>query len=321
MPGGYWVELTVTNDMASLLEALNTQFSLPGHLHFEAGENGLLKVKIDNGLATATVYLQGAHITAFQPKGEKPVLWMSPLAQFRPATAIRGGVPVIWPWFGAHPTDSSKPQHGFARTVEWQVYASQVLTDGSTQLQLQLNDTPDTRVLWPHAFKLRLTITVGAELKIELTSRNKGQQSFSVGGALHSYFAIGDVKHMSINGLLGREYIDKLDNNRRKTQSGELRIGQAVDRIYCDSADTCEINDAVWSRQINVSKTGSRSTVVWNPWKEKAESMADFSNDGYINMVCIEAANAADDVVHLAPGEAHTLTQTIAVADKKPESH
>lgn len=299
--------------MSGQIDELNAQFAITEHVCFSAGENGLAKMQINNALASAEIYLQGAHITAFQPKGQQDVLWLSPLAQFQAGKAIRGGVPVIWPWFGPHATDGSKPQHGFARTAEWQVVSTEALTDESTQLKLQLTDDASTRALWPYAFELSLMITVGAELKIDLTSRNTGKQTFVAGGALHSYFTVADVTEMFVEGLSSCEYIDQLDGNQSKQQSGDVRITQEVDRIYLNTEDTCVIHDAVLPRKIQIQKKGSRSTVVWNPWSEKARAMADFSDEGYQHMLCIETANAADDVVQLAPGEAHTLSQIISI--------
>jgi len=304
--------------MANQIEVLNAQFALPEQLRFQAGENGLPKVHIDNKRATAEIYLHGGHITAFQPRSSKPVLWMSPLAQFQPDKAIRGGVPVIWPWFGPHAIDKHKPQHGFARTTEWRVSATKALPDGSTQLQLQMHDTPATHALWPHAFELSLTVTVGTELTIELTSRNTGEQTITVGGALHSYFAIGDIRQIHIDGLLGHNYIDQLDGNQIKQQNDAVYIRQEVDRIYFDTEDTCTegicaIFDAKLLRQIYIKRTGSHSTVLWNPWENKVKAMVDFPDNGYQQMVCIETANAIDDVRHLAPGETHTLGQTIGL--------
>ncbi len=299
--------------MANMVDELNAQFSLEGNIVFQTGKNDFPMAKITNELATAEVYLHGAHITAFQPKGSEPVLWMSPLAHFQMGKAIRGGVPVIWPWFGPHATDDTKPQHGFVRTAEWRVSATSSLHDGSTQLKLGLTDTPSTRELWPHAFELSFTVTVGTELKIELTSRNTGEQDFIAGGALHSYFAIGDVKQMFIDGLSECEYIDQLDGNKIKQQCGVVCITQQVDRIYLGEENTCTIHDTVLSRQIQVKNIGSHSSVVWNPWKDKAKTLNDFSNEEYRNMVCIEAANAADDIVQLAPGKKHTLSQIITL--------
>jgi len=300
--------------MTDKIKALNAQFALGEQLRFQEGKNGLPVARIDNELATAEVYLHGAHITAFQAQGCEPVLWMSPLAQFQNDKAIRGGVPVIWPWFGPHATDNDKPQHGFARTTEWQVNATKALADGSTQLQLGLSDTPTTRALWPFTFELSLTITVGAELHIELTSRNTGEQPFIVGVALHSYFCVGDIAHVHVDGLQDCHYIDQLDGNQVKQQNDVVRIAQEVDRIYTDTDATCVIHDEKQSRHIHVKKSGSRSTVVWNPWAEKAKVMGDFSDAGYQQMLCIETANAADDVRTLKPGETHTLSQTVAVS-------
>lgn len=300
--------------MTDQIATLNEHFAITGHVRFLAGENGLPMARIENALATAEVYLYGAHITAFQPKGDEPVLWMSPLVQFQPGKAIRGGVPVIWPWFGPHATDSTKASHGFVRTAEWQVNSTEALADGSTQVRFRLTDNASTRALWPHAFALDLTITVGSELAIDLTSRNTGDQPFTASGALHTYFAVADVTQMVIEGLTECDYIDQLDGRQIKRQTGDIHIRREVDRIYVNSDDTCIIHDALLSRKIQVKKAGSQTTVVWNPWIEKARAMADFSDEGYQHMVCIEAANAAEDVVRLAPGEAHTLSQIISVS-------
>ena len=300
--------------MTDQIEGLNAQFAIAEHVSFRAGENGLPTAQINNSHASVEVYLHGAHITAFQPTGHESVLWMSPLAQFQTGKAIRGGVPVIWPWFGPHGTDNSKPQHGFARTAEWQMESTSILPDGATQLKLQLADEASTQALWPHAFELSLTVTVGSALKIDLTCRNTGEQPFTAGGALHSYFTVGDVTQMSVEGLAGREYIDQLDGNQIKQQVGDVHIRREADRIYVSSDDTCVIHDAVLRRKIQVRKSGSQTTVVWNPWQDKAKAMGDFSDDGYQTMLCIEAANAVDDMVRLAPGEAHTLSQIITVS-------
>jgi len=301
----------------SQIESLNLRYAIKGHLEFQVGENGLPVARVNNALAKADIYLQGGHVTLFQPRGHEPVLWMSSRAQFEHGKAIRGGVPVIWPWFGPHATDSNKPQHGFARTAEWTVKNTTVVNGGDTQLQLLLGDSPSTRALWPHVFELTLTITIGKALTIELTSLNTGRGRFIAGAALHSYFAISEVSQMHVEGLAGRDYIDQLDGNQIKHQADVVRVDQEVDRIYINSEDTCVIHDEVTSRRILVQKSGSRSTVVWNPWTDKARAMADFDDEGYQHMLCIETANAADDVRELAAGEKHTLCQFISVSNRK----
>jgi glucose-6-phosphate 1-epimerase len=299
--------------MLEKIEQLNAAFSITDQLCFEQGENGLLRAKFNNGLATAELYLHGAHITSFCPQGQDELLWMSPLAQFQEGKAIRGGIPIIWPWFGPHWSDKHKPQHGFARNSMWQVSSSAALPDGATQLQLVLNDAPETQSLWPHAFELRLCLTVGTTLNIELTGVNTGTMPFTAGAALHSYFALANVSEMFVEGLAGRTYIDQLDGHQQKIQKGTIRVTDAVDRIYVATDDHCVIYDEQASRKIQVAKTGSCSTVVWNPWAHTAKAMADFSSEGYRNMLCIETANAADDVRQLRPAESHAMSQTISL--------
>lgn len=268
---------------------------------------------VTNAFAQAELYLHGAHITAFQPHGTKPVLWMSDIAAFESGKAIRGGIPVVWPWFGPHPTDESLPQHGFARTSDWAVCATDVLPDERTELRLELRDDKAARALWPHPFVLELRVVVGAKLSVGLRTRNTGTESVRVGGALHTYFHIADVGGVSIEGLGGRDYIDRLEANRVKREKGSISISEEVDRVYLETTDECVINDLGLGRRVRVAKSGSRTTVVWNPWIDKARRMTDFPDEGYRRMVCVEATNTADDVYYVAPGGEHTLSQTISV--------
>lgn len=296
-----------------MIDQLNRAHGIAGQLVFEAGQGGLAKAVFSNPHATAEVYLQGATVTAFQPRGTAPALWLSSQAQFKPGKAIRGGIPVCWPWFGPHPTDKAKPQHGFARNAEWAVTASALLPDGRTQLRLRLADTAATRAIWPHPFELEMSVTAGAQLEVSLTTRNTGPDPVEIGGALHTYFNVGDISRVGIVGLDGRTYLDQLDGNAAKRQHGPVTVDEEVDRVYLDTTDDCLIWDAALNRHIRVAKRGSRTTVIWNPWIAKAARMADFPDDGYLTMVCVETANAATDVRTLAPGGEHTLTQVVSV--------
>lgn len=294
------------------MEQLNEQYGIDGILTFQAADNGLGKAVITNAQADAEVYLQGAQLTHFQPKGSKPVIWMSKQAVFAPNKAIRGGIPICWPWFGQHATDPSLPQHGFARTAQWIVTGSETLGEGSTKLSLALlSDGSDTQ--WPHPFALTLTVTVGRQLQLALTAVNSGSQPIELGAAFHSYFYVADSSAVRISGLDGHHYLDKPDNYAKKHQQGDISITGEVDRIYLDTTDDCVIHDPLLKRKITVAKQGSASTVVWNPWKDKAKAMADFDDNGYQTMLCIESANAANDLRQLKPGERHTLVQCIAV--------
>lgn len=290
------------------ISALNQHFAIAGQLEFAADAGGLVVVRIANAHAQAAIALQGAHVMTFQPNGAQPVIWLSPAAKLVPGKSIRGGVPVCWPWFGAHATDSSFPAHGFARTVPWQVAASAALPDGSTRITFELPQSSIPSTQWPHACHVRNIVTVGRTLAVELVTENTGSTAFEIGEALHTYFAISDVDKVRITGLEGCAYLDKVGDWQRRTQAGDVTIASEVDRLYVNTETDCLIEDRGLQRRIRVAKSGSRSTVVWNPWIEKAAKMGDFGGDtGYRGMLCVESANAAENVVSVAPGATHTL--------------
>ena len=280
---------------------------------FSAGAGGLPKADIRNELGSAEIYLHGAHITSFQPGGRQPVLWMSEIADFSPPKPIRGGIPICWPWFGPHPTDADKPAHGFVRNREWQIEQTRDNATGSSTIVFSTRDDEETRKLWDHAFDLSFKVTVGRELRVDLCCTNTGSDAIDVGAALHTYFGIEHIDNISINGLDGRKYHDQLAAMQIVEQSGDITIGEEVDRIYTETNDTCVINDPGMNRKIRVAKEGSSSTVVWNPWIAKAGRMPDYPNEGYKTMVCIETTNAAGDVRSIAPGDQHTITQIVSV--------
>jgi glucose-6-phosphate 1-epimerase len=288
--------------------ALNRNFGIASTLLFEQDAGGLVVARIANAHAQSAIALQGAHIMTFQPTGEQPVIWLSPAAKLVAGKSIRGGVPICWPWFGAHASESSFPGHGFARTVPWQVAASQQLPDGSTRITFELPQSSIPAAQWPHPCRARLTVTVGKALTVELITENTGADAFVIGEALHTYFCISDVDHMRISGMDGCTYLDKVGAAATRVQQGDIRIASEVDRIYLDTAADCLIEDAGLGRRIRIAKSGSRSNVVWNPWIEKSAKMGDFgSATGYRGMVCVESANAAANVVSVAPGATHTL--------------
>lgn len=296
-----------------MIDRLNEQYGLHGHVHFAGGRGGMPRALIANDHADAEVYLHGAHVTAFAPRGEAPVLWLSPDAVFTSGRAIRGGVPIVWPWFGPHGSDSTKPQHGFARNLQWQVAATRACADGSSEITLELTENEHTLALWPHPFRLEHTVRAGRGLSMVLTSHNTGDEPVSLGAALHSYFSIADITQARVEGLEECTYLDQLTSRIVKRQPGPVTFDREVDRIYFGAPRDRVIVDATAGRAVHVATTGSRSTVVWNPWVDKSRAMADFPDEGYRNMLCVEPANAGDDVRVLAPGEHHTLTATISI--------
>jgi D-hexose-6-phosphate mutarotase len=294
------------------LNTLNEQFGLKPGLVFKVGPGELMSAEITNKLATANIALHGGHVLSFQPHGQQPVLWASRYSHYTAGKAIRGGIPICWPWFAAHPTDAGKPAHGFARISLWTVLGSETTAEGATRLRLGLADTEATRALWPYPFQLELTITVGANLSVELLIRNPGPAPFTCTGALHSYFSVSDIAHVTIQGLEGCAYLDKVAGNQRREQTGPVTISGETDRIYLDTTADCFIVDPGWQRQVRVAKQGSRTTVVWNPWVDRAGQLADFGDEEYRQMVCVEAVNTANDIITLSPGSRHLLQTTLS---------
>lgn len=277
-------------------------------------ERSFIPVQLENQHGSAAVMPHGAHVTDYTPAGQRPLLWTSRLALFESGKAIRGGIPVIWPWFGSHPTDSDKASHGIARKMGWErvALAADELLDRKKRVKFQLLPAVHQHPAVAQPFETTLLVTLGERLTVSLTTKNLGDEPFGYSAALHSYFSVGDVRHIRIQGLDGRPYIDQLDDNRRKVQSGPILIDQEVDRIYLETADTVDIHDPVFGRVIKIAKQGSLSTVVWNPWVAKAARMADFGDDEYVQMVCVETCNTADDSRRLLAGESHTLTACIS---------
>ncbi len=288
---------------------------IPDCAWFEFTEGGLTSVVVKTPLAQARVYLHGAHVAHYQKAGQPPLLFMSAATHLAPGKAIRGGIPLIFPWFGGLPENPQAPAHGFARTTAWTVESLKCEEEVVT-LVLTLNESAQTLENWPHAFALRYTVVIGWDLRVSLEVGNTSSAPFTFENALHSYFSVSDVRSTPVVGLDGIEYIDKVDAATRKTQSAEpLLITGETDRVYLNTRATCLVNDPGLSRQISIAKEGSESTVVWSPWMAKAKAMADFGDEEWPTMICVESANAADNRVTLAAGAKHTLS---AVLSERP---
>ncbi len=293
------------------IDALNQRFGLQGQLHFARGPGELATAFVSGPKAEGSVVLQGAHVLHFQPRGQAPVLWHSERSFFAPGRPIRGGIPVCWPWFGTHPTDPGKPGHGFARILGWEVLGTSSGPTG-VAIDLGLTQQPSTLQLWPHPFSLRLRASFGEQLQVELHVANTGDQPFTFSGALHSYFAVSQSNHISIAGLEGSPYFDKV-GAAPQYQEGPVTITGETDRVYQETTAECQIADPGLQRRICIAKAGSQSTVVWNPWIAKAARTEDFGDQEYQAMVCVETANAAPDQRTLTPGAAHCLQTSIRV--------
>ena len=293
------------------IEKLNTSFSLKSEnnqLSFINGIGDIPLVEIKNKYATATISLQGAHILSWKPHSEDEVIWLSKDASFAIGKSVRGGVPICWPWFGAHENNSSFPAHGFARTVLWNVVNTKTLSTGEIQITFGLvtKDLEENiQSMWPQATVVEYCITVGKSLILELTTFNKSDKEITVGQALHTYFNIADINKTTVYGLENKTYLDKVEGFCSKIQNGPITINSEVDRVYVDTTDDIVIDNE--KRKILIEKKGSSSTVVWNPWEQVANKMGDLGDKGYQQMLCVESANAIDDVVIIKAGESATL--------------
>ena len=293
------------------IEKLNQTFSIENNnqsLNFKMGKGDIPVVEVKNEFSSALISLQGAHVLSWKPVGEDDVIWLSSDAKFAIGKSVRGGIPICWPWFGAHASNNAFPAHGYARTVTWHVKNTEALASGETQITFQLDTQQlDHSLLemWPQATVAEYSLTIGKTLTMELTTWNNSETAMTIGQALHTYFNINDVRETRITGLEGKPYLDKTDGFKRKMQTGPVIISDEVDRVYLDTADDVVIDDS--QRKIIITKEGSHSTVVWNPWKTVADKMGDLGEDGYLKMVCVESANAAEDTVSIAAGEHYSL--------------
>ncbi len=282
-----------------------------GRVMFLDGQGELPMLEVTTPWSSAEIYLHGAHVTNFTRKGEPPLLFMSQCSRFAEEQPIRGGIPLVFPWFGMR---EGMGQHGFARNKNWEVKEFSPKADGSVSVRLRLPDCPEAATLPPYTADY--IITVSQALTLQLVVKNDtAEESFTFENCLHSYFAVGDIKAVSIRGLKGVKYLDKVANFAKKTESAEaIRIQSEVDRVYLDTTGPVEIHDTALRRKIMIEKQASLSTVVWNPWIAKAQQMPDFGNDEYQRMVCVETGNVASNQITLPPGESSTLTIKLSSA-------
>jgi len=298
---------------------MDTSLEIPGRARLVTSPGGLPRYEIATPLAQAHIYLHGAHVARFVPEGQAPLLFTSAKSWFDPAKPIRGGVPVIFPWFGPRQGHPDAPAHGFARLRTWTPESLVQEPDGAIVLTLRLEPDAGTRLLWgePHDWVLRHRLTIATALTMELEIENRGTAPLRCEEALHTYFHVSDVRNISIQGLENTEYYDKADGMRRKRQdTAPILFAAETDRTYIHTAAACVIDDPGLNRRILVHKEHSSSTIVWNPWTAKAQAMPDFGDDEWPGMVCVETGNVADNTLEIAPGARH-VTRTILRAESR----
>lgn len=296
------------------------KFAAPGRIAFRNASPAPIAVLV-SPYGAAEVSLYGANVLSYRPVGDSPVLWVADSYKtVAPGKAIRGGIPVCWPWFGA-PGKPGLPNHGFVRTMTWAVVSTEFDKE-STSITLGLMSTPETKTLWPHDFTLLLTVTTGKAFKVELVTENTGTAPFEIFEALHTYFRVKEVERVSITGLDGQPYIDKAPGGADSVQGGPVVFAGETDRVYNHHSSAAIIADPGINRRIAVEKEGSGATVVWNPWAEKAAGLKDMAEGDWHRFVCVETANACAAPIVVAPGAKHSMSLSVTTAlldgDGKP---
>lgn len=289
------------------IAALNKRFGAAGRIAFRAGAGGLPVAALAGPYGSCEIALQGAHVLDYRPIGHAPVLFLSRKAVFAPGKPVRGGIPICWPWFGKDwPAGQEGTMHGFARRLPWTVqsaeYSAQV-----TEIRLCLHDDEHTRACWPHAFHLCLRVILDTSLRLELTTRNRDKVPFSITEAMHTYLRVREISQTTVLGLDGVRFFDAMAGQEHPAQKGAVHFHAETDRVYHDANPEIVVNDAGLGRQLTLTKRNSHTTVVWNPWIEKSRRLGDFGEDEYLQMVCVETANAMQAAVKLQPGEEHTM--------------
>jgi glucose-6-phosphate 1-epimerase len=280
--------------------------NLPASVTLRELKPGFPVLDVSHPRCSGSIALLGAHVMEWTPARQKPVLFMSDKAVFAEGEPIRGGLPVCWPWFGGR---EDLPSHGFARLRFWDFVRGEDSAEG-VELVFRLHGNGDLG--WPYPFELNLNVHLGETLAVALEMKHLGESTVEISAALHTYLRVGAIEQTRVEGLAGSHYLDSLDDHRKRSQVGAVIFDREVDRVYLADGDV-RVVDPVWQRTLDIDKSGSRATVVWNPWIEKSKRLADLPDDAYHDFLCIEAANTSGDVVRLAPQGTHLLRQMIRV--------
>lgn len=291
------------------IQQLNSDYGITDKVSFVAGQGDFPLIKVSNEYAEATICIYAGQVLSFKPVGQtEDVMFLSSQAYYQTGKAIKGGTPICWPWFGSDPEDKGRASHGFVRNRLWQIRDVISTQDGATQVTMGLMDTPETRAIWNYSFDFAIVITVGRVLTIKLVTHNTGSESFAITQALHTYFKIGDINQVTVLGLEDKTYLDKVDHGQQKTQSGAITFSGECDRIYLDVPVQLTIADQALNRQIIVTATNSKTAIVWNPGADISASMADLGDRDFEHFVCVETANAANEIITIPAGGQYEMS-------------
>ena len=294
-------------------EELNRRFGIPEVAKVCEGNGGLARVCISSSQGEGEIYLHGAQVTSWKPRGNDEVLFLSSKSRWLEGQAIRGGIPICFPWFRAKSDDPKAPAHGFVRTKSWQL-ESIVANDSGVCVSMSTESNGQTRRWWPASFRLVHRVVFGSELTLELSCTNTGATSLRFEEALHTYNRVSDVANVRLQGLDAVQFLDNTDSNKVKVQQGEVTISSTTDKAFIKSRHDAALVDPQLLRQVRLKKTNSLTTVVWSPWREGAGRLADLGDGEWTQFLCVEACNILDASVALAPGETHKMTAALSVA-------
>jgi glucose-6-phosphate 1-epimerase len=296
---------------------LDRKLGIPGVARVSEGNSGLARVQITAAFGQGEMYLHGAQVTSWKPAGNEEVLFVSTKSRWEEGQAIRGGIPICFPWFRAKSDDPHAPAHGFVRTKQWQLESIVESENGENAngvtVTMFTQSDGHTRKWWPGEFRLVHRVTFGSELRLELVCMNTGTTPFPFEEALHTYNRIANIQDARLEGLDGVSYLDNTESNKEKTQRDDVIIASQTDSAYCNTQNEVDLLDANKKRRIRLRKEHSLSTVVWNPWSEGAARLQDLGDGEWSRFLCVEASNILDAAIQLAPGHEHRMAAVLTV--------
>ncbi|MBR1870336.1 MAG: D-hexose-6-phosphate mutarotase [Kiritimatiellae bacterium] len=293
------------------VDDLNRKYGAPGRIVFTPSPTGFPIVAMACQYGSVRLSLYGAHVLDYRPTGHAPVLFMSKATNLAPGTAIRGGIPVCWPWFGRCGEPGSGA-HGFARKSAWQVTGTEYSEEEST-IRLRLVSTDETRKLWPHDFVLDYTLTLSMKLTLSLKTSNTGADAFSITEGFHPYFRVMERDHVTVRGLDGCEFCDaRVTDVADRTWTGDLRVTDAFDHVFTTHKNEFALLDPDLKRAIAMVSLHNKKLIVWNPGPVKEGDFENLAPDEYRNFVCVEPATLfRPDAITIPPGQTHELIAAI----------
>jgi D-hexose-6-phosphate mutarotase len=291
------------------------KFKQDGYVHFDVVKPGVIAAKLNFNNSSASIALLGSTVISYLPSGFSETLFLSKINNFLPGKAIRGGIPLCWPWFGANPHNISLPPHGFFRLLEWEVVEA-IHNSVESTITLSLSDSEESKHFWPYGFNAKCHISIGEKLEITINITNSSKESWMFSGAFHPYLNFADIRNVGIHSFVGQYYLDntvlKSEDNHR-VQKASLKFAEEVNRVYAYSGPV-KIDDLIEQRQITISNESMESTGVWTPWKAKCAASSDLGEDVFTQFLCVEPGIIPPQSKNMKPNNTYEAKITISVS-------